>query len=231
MQVKGFFRDLKSWDSERDYPSPRLRALSVQQRLDLERQVSPKGKVILDAGCGEGRLSTELLRNGAKSVFAADLSLDVMKRARDRANAFGYDLNFVRCDIERLPFVSGTFDVSACLDTFVHLPNPRLGAEELLRVTRKEGRVAINMTNRNPLWRVSICGLSGTARLFRDVFLYYFPEPFIVFLSKLTRRPYLGRHMSRKEFMGLFEGSELVAFEEYGSGPPVYFLAIAEKRP
>ncbi len=172
-----------------------------------------------------------MFRNGAKCVFAVDLSSEVMKRAGERAMIYGYDLNLVRCDIERLPLVSETFDISACLDTFVHLPNPRRGMQELSRVTKREGKIAVNMTNRNPIWYISIFGLSGIVRFFKGVLLYYFPEPFVMLLSKLTRRPYLGRHMSRKEFVSLFRGLTLEAFKEYGLRSSVYFLAIAKKHP
>jgi SAM-dependent methyltransferase len=185
--------------------------------------------MVLDAGCGEGRLSIELLKDGAQSVFAADLSSEVLRIARDKAMDCGYDLNPVCCDIEMLPLVSEIFDISACLDTLVHLPNPRLGTQELLRVTKKKGKMAINMTNRNPLWHISICGLSGVAPSLKDAFLYCFPEPFVVFVSKLARRPFLGRQMSRKRFVSLFEGSDIIAFREYSPRAPVYFLAIAEK--
>lgn len=187
--------------------------------------------MVLDAGCGEGRLSLEFFRNGARCVFAVDLSSEVMKRARESAMVYGNDLNLVRCDIEWLPLASETFDISACLDTLVHLPNPARGMQELSRVTKKEGKIAVNMTNRNPLWYISIFGPSGIVRFPKDVLLYYFPEPFVMLLSKLTRRPYLGRHMSRKEFVSLFTGSNLEAFREYGLRPAVFFLAIAKKHP
>jgi ubiquinone/menaquinone biosynthesis C-methylase UbiE len=159
-----------------------------------------------------------------------DLSAEILRKARKKAAKEGYNADFVRSDIEQLPFSPEVFDIAICVDTFVHLPNQKRALNELASATKKGGKMAINMTNRNPFWVITVHGLTNLRRFFKDLCLYYFPEPVINPLTKLLRRPPFGKHLSRKEFKILFgKNLKLEAFKEYGLEPPVFFLAIAKK--
>lgn len=63
-------------------------------------------EVVLDAGCGTGRLTAELaeaLPHGR--VVAIDLSQNMLKSAREHlGEAFRWHVNLVTCDLLRLPF-------------------------------------------------------------------------------------------------------------------------------
>lgn len=231
LSVKRLFKDLASWDGERDTTNHYLRSLIIQQRLELPLFVSPDDKWMLDAGCGEGRLSLEFLKHGAKFVCALDLSSNVLRRARKRLIRKGYSASFVRGDIECLPFSPELFDIVICIDTLVHLPNPERAISELSRITKKEGKIAINMTNKNPFWLVTVYGLTNLKRFFKDLCLYYSPDLLIKPPMKLLRKKPLGRHLSKKEFKTLIKKYlKLITFREYGLGPPAFFVATGEKR-
>jgi ubiquinone/menaquinone biosynthesis C-methylase UbiE len=156
----------------------------------------------------------------------------MLRRARKKVAQEGYDADFVRSDIEQLPFSPEAFDIAMCIDTLVHLPNQKRALSELASATKNGGKMAINMTNRNPFWVISVHGLTNLRRFFKDLCLYYSPEPVINPLTKLLRRTPFGKHLSRKQFKILFgKNVKIITFKEYGLKPPVFFLAIAEKQP
>lgn len=68
-------------------------------------------EVLLDAGCGTGRLTEELLQqlpNGR--VMGVDLSQNMLVTAQDRLRPkFGARVHFVAADLQYLPF-GNTFD-------------------------------------------------------------------------------------------------------------------------
>src|SRR5207237_6572203 len=68
-------------------------------------------EMVLDAGCGTGRVTAELLNRLPRGrVVALDLSFNMLRDARKAlAGRFGPHANFVHADLLALPFV-GAFD-------------------------------------------------------------------------------------------------------------------------
>jgi trans-aconitate methyltransferase len=62
-------------------------------------------ETVLDAGCGTGRLTAELLESLPRGrVIGIDLSRNMLDTARDHlSNAFGSRLNLLACDLLQLP--------------------------------------------------------------------------------------------------------------------------------
>lgn len=69
--------------------------------LDLERltRALPRDSVILDFGCGEGRLCRELVDRGFMNVLGIDFSPAMIRIAREQVPEAG----FIATDSERLP--------------------------------------------------------------------------------------------------------------------------------
>lgn len=62
-----------------------------------------KGCKILDVGCGTGRHAVELARRGY-SVTGADLSENMLDKARKKAAEAGVKIDFIKADARNLPF-------------------------------------------------------------------------------------------------------------------------------
>jgi ubiquinone/menaquinone biosynthesis C-methylase UbiE len=96
-----------------------------------------RGLAALDFGCGTGRLSAWLVRNGAR-VVGADVTPEMVEAARRNVPA----ASFVTIDGSSLPFDDGSFDlvVTAYVLQY-YLDGDETIWRELARVLRGDGRV------------------------------------------------------------------------------------------
>jgi ubiquinone/menaquinone biosynthesis C-methylase UbiE len=138
--------------------------------IDCERLELRPGMRVLDAGCGQGRHSLELLRRGCRpaalDVNVADLRYArylLAHESRERhAAAAGQGaepdayppLPFVvlRGDAERLPFPDGAFDRVLCSEVLEHVASPERAAAELARVLKPAGLLAVSVPTPATEW-------------------------------------------------------------------------------
>jgi ubiquinone/menaquinone biosynthesis C-methylase UbiE len=75
---------------------------------------------ILDLGCGTGRHSLFLAKQGFQ-VYATDMSLTALKIAGEKAAALGLrNVHFQQHDMRSIPFIDNFFDVVICTWTLHH---------------------------------------------------------------------------------------------------------------
>lgn len=96
--------------SSREWNSDAYHRLSEPQvswgKKVLSRLRLRGAEAVLDAGCGTGRLTAELLDALPRGrVVGVDLSQNMLKSAREHFAHFKPRANFVLCDLLRLPFV------------------------------------------------------------------------------------------------------------------------------
>jgi len=122
------------------------------ERRALDHVLGPiAGIRVLDVGCGDGRLSIELARAGAR-VTAVDRSAVMLRAAVDRAMAETERIQWVRSDGGSLPFVNGCFDVSVAVTVLCFAHDPIAIVREMARVTRPGGRVVLGELGRWSTW-------------------------------------------------------------------------------
>lgn len=95
------------------------------------------GKVILDAGCGNGTLSRALVDRGA-TVVGVDLSESVF-RAQDNCATLG--LHFVQGNLFFPPFRTGVFDAIYSCGVFHHTPDTRRCFDALVPILKDDSQV------------------------------------------------------------------------------------------
>lgn len=98
----------------------------------------------LDAGCGEGYLTREITRRGARQVTGADKSAALIAAARAAAAGLP-GLRFREADIAALPFDANSFDLAVVNHVLNDLPDVAGPVGELARVLRPGGRLVILM--------------------------------------------------------------------------------------
>jgi ubiquinone/menaquinone biosynthesis C-methylase UbiE len=144
MIKESFSREWGHFDYERD----RTWGESVdQRRIDFLRHVDHepdelKGKLVLDAGCGNGVLSNAISTFGCE-VVATDISESVETAHRYFSKHGNGRTHFVQSDLMRLSLKPESFDVIFCAGVLHHTPNTRNTFEEVVKALAPGGRMFV----------------------------------------------------------------------------------------
>ncbi len=121
----------------------------VEWELILDFLRPARGDFLLDAGCGTGIFTMDMLSCGAR-VVGLDLSLSMVRRAREKARSS--PLRILSADILRLPFPENSFDKTVSITALEFIPEGKKAVGELFRVTRKGGTVVVATLNSLSPW-------------------------------------------------------------------------------
>lgn len=108
----------------------------------VERQNIPQGTRVLDVACGTGNLTIPLARRGAVAT-GVDIAPNLVAQARERAAAEGVSATFDEGDAENLPYADASFEAVLTMFGAMFAPRPDLVAEEMARVLRPGGLLAM----------------------------------------------------------------------------------------
>jgi 2-polyprenyl-3-methyl-5-hydroxy-6-metoxy-1,4-benzoquinol methylase len=112
-----------------------------------------RGKV-LDAGCGNGVFGANLAKAGFE-VVGVDISLASLRVGKKLAHSNRLSIEFIRCDLEHLPFRKETFDVCVCGAVLHHFPMLDKVIMEISSVIKYQGRlIAFEPNGLNPFARI-----------------------------------------------------------------------------
>lgn len=107
------------------------------------RKVFPDKRLkILDVGCGTGELSLLFAEMGHE-VSGIDISIQMLKTAKAKAEACGANITFGEGDAENPPFDTSSFDIVFSRHLLWTLPNPKTAVKNWNRVLWKNGKVVI----------------------------------------------------------------------------------------
>ncbi len=102
------------------------------------------GRWVLEVGAGSGRDTLGLVRAGAIGVVL-DYSPASLELVRGQAAAQGLHLHLVRADARVMPFRDGAMDVVFHQGLLEHFRDPMPLLKENARVTRRGGRVVVDV--------------------------------------------------------------------------------------
>jgi demethylmenaquinone methyltransferase / 2-methoxy-6-polyprenyl-1,4-benzoquinol methylase len=101
------------------------------------------GSLVADLCCGTGDLTFALARHSAGTVLGADFCHPMLRRARDKARERSRCVFFLEADALALPFPDQSLDVITLAFGFRNLTNYGRGVEEIRRVLKRGGLLAI----------------------------------------------------------------------------------------
>jgi ubiquinone/menaquinone biosynthesis C-methylase UbiE len=107
------------------------------------------GEIILDAGCGTGVFTLDILSVGTQ-VVGLDISYPMLRRAGEKAGR--YPFHPVLGDIATLPFCECSFDKVVSITALEFLEDARSAVAELFRVTKKGGAIVVANLNSLSPW-------------------------------------------------------------------------------
>ena len=126
-------------------------AKKYQHSIRLVESYLKESDVVLDIGCGDGKL-TSLLAERVKKVYGIDYQILPLKFAKllieqDRVELIHHDVTI------GLPFKAGYFDVVTAFDVIEHIPQSRLKGllAEIRRVLKLKGLFVLTTPNRRDL--------------------------------------------------------------------------------
>jgi len=214
----------KRWDehAERydEYYETFEGAVGHQVDWELLKGYLPKNKKakILDAAGGTGRITLPLVKMGY-SVTLCDISPAMLKVAKQKLLREGvlHKVEISECDVHKLRFADETFDFVICWDGMIE------AAEELIRVTKKGGKISIFLMNK---WGAAISKFpenpDSALALLTSKPSYIYDEPSYV---------YEEGHMAVgvEEARELFEKEGVRVIDIYAVCGMLEFLSIPEK--
>lgn len=108
--------------------------------------------VVLDLCCGTGDLAFSLAGAGQARIIGADFAHTMLVRAREKSATIATSLGnhqasapmpFLEADATRLPFADASFDLVTTAFGFRNLANYEAGLQEIQRVLKPGGTIAI----------------------------------------------------------------------------------------
>jgi len=127
--------------SRGDFAKIGTSAQAVAENLCEAIDVLP-GRRVLDVACGAGNGAIAACRRNAEAV-GLDYVPALLERARERAAAEGYDIEFVEGDAQALPFEDGSFDYVVSTFGAMFAPDQERTAAELVRVCKPGGKIGM----------------------------------------------------------------------------------------
>lgn len=119
------------------YKQTRFSEYTAERELAIIEELLGAGPndVILDAGCGYGRVAEQLLSKGSQ-VVGVDISGKMISYC-NRKSQGGFAGAIA--DIETLPFCDSSFSKIVCVGVLVHVESPQQVIREFARVLRPGG--------------------------------------------------------------------------------------------
>ena len=120
-----------------------------EEELVLDLLRPSQGEVILDAGCGTGVFTLDILSFGAR-VIGLDISLPMLMVAARKAARCPF--HTVLADMAALPFQDNSFDKAVSVTAIEFFKDAKGPVKELFRVTKHGGTVVVASLNSLSLW-------------------------------------------------------------------------------
>ena len=101
-----------------------------------------RDRVVLDLGCGKGRVARLALERGARETVGVDVSEAMLKAAA--ASLPASSVRWVQADGRALPFEAASFDVVICALMMGHVDDLEAALSEIARVLRPGGLLLLS---------------------------------------------------------------------------------------
>lgn len=109
-----------------------------------------QGKLVLDAGCGNGRYSYWAAQYGAR-VIGVDLGYGVESAYMNTKS--DNNIHIIQGDIFNLPFPKQTFDTIFSIGVLMHTGDTRLALESLVQCLKQNGTISFHVYHKgNPVY-------------------------------------------------------------------------------
>ena len=120
-----------------------------ESELILDFLKPAPGEMILDAGCGTGVFTRDIISRGSQ-VIGLDISFPMLRRAREKSG--GVRFHPIWGDLSTLPFREESFDKVVSVTALEFIAEAKAAVAELFRVARRGGVVVMATLNSRSPW-------------------------------------------------------------------------------
>ena len=120
-----------------------------ESELMLDFLKPAPGEMILDAGCGTGVFTRDIISRGSQ-VIGLDISFPMLRRAREKSG--GVRFHPIWGDLSTLPFREESFDKVVSVTALEFIAEAKAAVAELFRVARRGGVVVMATLNSRSPW-------------------------------------------------------------------------------
>ncbi len=134
------------------YLLPTLTELAMRSRTlrpERARWVPLARGVVLEVGVGSG-LNLPIYSGEVRKLYALDLSEELLRMARSRAEGAAFPVEFLCRPAEAIPLADGSVDDVVTTWTLCTIPDPVAALKEVRRVLRPQGRLIFVEHGRSP---------------------------------------------------------------------------------
>jgi ubiquinone/menaquinone biosynthesis C-methylase UbiE len=174
---------------------------ALAQRIAREL---PSPASVLEVAPGPGYLCIELAKLGPWRITGVDLSHDMVRIARQKAEQAGVRVDFQQGNSSSLPFPRDSFDFLVCRAAFKNFAEPVRALQEMHRVLKPGGRALIIDLRRGASWpevSEAVNGM-GLGRMNRAITK-------LTFRFMLLRNAYAREHIEQMLAQTQFSGREI----------------------
>lgn len=108
----------------------------------LATRIDSPNPLCLEFGFGAGRILFEILKSlPSARIIGVEISPSMIEASRNLLN--GMAINFVEGSIEKAPIQGNTADLTVCINVLDRVKDTTGAAQELIRVTRKDGFILV----------------------------------------------------------------------------------------
>jgi len=120
-----------------------------ESELILDLLKPRHGELILDAGCGTGVFTLDMLSFKTRMI-GLDISLPMLRRAKAKAESHAFQI--ILGDMLNLPSRTSSFDKVVSITALEFIEDGEAAVKELFRATRRGGLVVVGTLNRLSPW-------------------------------------------------------------------------------
>ena len=182
----------------------------VERELLLDLIKPNPGDLILDAGCGTGVFTLDLLSLGCH-IIGIDLSMPMLVRAKGKAR--GYPLRIVLADLLNLPFSDDSFDKVISVTALEFIEDGRRAIEELFRVTKRGGSLVAATLNSLSPWAGQRKAEARQKHTIFEQAIFRSPEE-LLSLTPIHGEIRTAVHFRKEEYPEIAHGIEREGFEK-----------------
>lgn len=134
------------WDKQGEFQV--LHDINPLRLKYVNDRISPKGKHILDIGCGGGIFSEAMAAAGAK-VVGIDMGEAPISIARRHMIETGQQIDYRRTSVEELAKTERQqYDIITCMELIEHVPDPQSIVRSIRKLIKSNGDIFFSTINR-----------------------------------------------------------------------------------